>query len=228
MNTPYLSKFVLIFSILNLFNMGFQTFYKQTENVYFLLNVFDSFVCGIFINNWIVNFRNAKDKKAFLKWGWFDLLLSIPMPHSIWIQYHTVLRLIRSIRSLKYIYDYFSADEKTSKFVDCCFVGITFVLFSAIAVFNCEKHIDGANIKNLSDSLWWAMATVTTIGYGDRYPVSDIGRVIGGFVMIIGVGLYASFTGFIVSKFISDERVDELLKDNEEMKKTLKQILEKP
>jgi len=82
--------------------------------------------------------------------------------------------------------------------------------------------------KTLSDSLWWAMATVTTIGYGDRYPVSDIGRVIGGFVMIIGVGLYASFTGFIVSKFVNDERVDQLVKDNDEMKKTLKQILEKP
>ena len=72
------------------------------------------------------------------------------------------------------------------------------------------------------------MATVTTIGYGDRYPVSDIGRVIGGFVMIIGVGLYAPFTGFIVSKFVNDERVDQLVKDNDEMKKTLKQILEKP
>lgn len=227
MNIPYISKFILGLSILNLFNMGCQTFYKQTPEIYFWMNIFDTFVCGAFISYWFTLLKYSSDKKQFLKWGWIDLLLSIPMPHSIWMQYSTVLRLLRSIRSLKFIHDYFSSCNKTSKFVDCCFIGVTFILFSAIAIYNHEKHIPEANIKNLSDSLWWAMATVTTIGYGDRYPVSDIGRLIGGFVMILGVGIYASFTGFIVSKFVNDDRVDQLIKDNEEMKTLLTKIAEK-
>lgn len=228
MNTFVPSKFVLVCAFLNLINMGYQSFYKQTAEMYLYLNVFDTFVCCVFIFDWFKHLLRTDDKKKFLKWGWLDLLLAIPFTHGAWAKYHVVLRLVRCVKSLKYIYDYFSKDDKTSKFVDCCIIGLTFILFSSVAIFNCEKHYPDANIKNLSDSLWWAAATVTTIGYGDRYPVSDIGRLIGGFVMLCGVGLYASFTGFIVSKFMSDDRIDQMVKDNEEMKTLLRKIAEKP
>lgn len=102
---------------------------------------------------------------------------------------------------------------------------MAFIAFATIGVFNCEKNIDGANIKNLSDSIWWAMATITTIGYGDRFPVSDLGRFVAAFVMIGGVGLYASFTGFIVSKFINDDRIDQLLADNKILHEKLDRLL---
>ena len=227
MNSLIHSKTGLFLSVITLFNMGFQTFYKQSPETYFLLNAIDSAICCLFFGSFLLVFFETSSKKGFLKKHWVDILLCIPFSNAIWMQYHSVLRLLRSIRSLKFIYDFMNKDEKSSKFVDCCVIGVAFILFSAIAVFNAEKHVDGANIKNLSDSLWWAMATVTTIGYGDRFPVSDIGRIIGGFVMILGVGLYASFTGFIVSKFINDERVDQLVKDNEEMKTMLREIAEK-
>jgi voltage-gated potassium channel len=221
------SKIGLVLSVITLFNMGLQTFYKLSPQSYFQLNALDSTICILFFTNFIFYFYDSTDKKGFLKKHWIDFLLCIPFSQTIWLQYHSVLRLLRSIRSLKFVHDFMSKENNSNKFVDCCVVGVAFILFSAIAVFNAEKHLETANIKNLSDSLWWAMATVTTIGYGDRYPVSDIGRVIGGFVMILGVGLYASFTGFIVSKFVNDDRIDKLLKDNEEIKTLLTKISEK-
>jgi len=227
MNFLIHSKIGLILSVVTLFNMGFQTFYKLSPQSYYQLNALDNSICILFLTNFISYFYDSTDKKGFFKKHWIDVLLCIPFSQGIWLQYHSVLRLVRSIRSLKFIHDFMSKDHKTSKFVDCCVIGVAFILFSAIAIYNHEKHIPEANIKNLSDSLWWAMATVTTIGYGDRYPVSDIGRIIGGFVMILGVGLYASFTGFIVSKFVNDSRVDQLVKDNEEMKNLLTKIAEK-
>ena len=227
MNFLIHSKIGLILSVVTLFNMGFQTFYKLSPQSYYQLNALDSTICILFLTNFIFYFYDSTDKKGFLKKHWIDFLLCIPFSQGIWLQYHSVLRLVRSIRSLKFIHDFMSKDHKSDKFIDCCVIGVSFILFSAIAIYNHEKHIPEANIKNLSDSLWWAMATVTTIGYGDRYPVSDIGRIIGGFVMIIGVGLYASFTGFIVSKFVNDSRVDQLVKDNEEMKNLLTKIAEK-
>lgn len=221
------SKIGLVLSAVTLLNMGLQTFYKLSPQDYFQLNALDNAICILFLTNFFFYFYESTDKKGFLKNHWIDMLLCIPFTQGVWFQYHSILRLVRSIRSLKFVYDYMNKDEKSSKFVDCCVISVAFILFSAIAVFNCEKHIETGNIKNLSDSLWWAMATVTTIGYGDRFPVSDLGRIIGGFVMILGVGLYASFTGFIVSKFINDERIDQLLKDNSEMKELLREIAKK-
>jgi voltage-gated potassium channel len=207
-----------------LLSIGAQTFYKQSAETLFWLNIFDFAVCSVFIVDWLQRLRAAESKKKFLKWGWIDLALSIPATPAFWAANYPVLRALRTIRSLKYIYEFFAKDHKTSKFFDCCAVGIVFILVGAILVFNCEKHTEGANIKNLSDSLWWAMATVTTIGYGDRYPVSDLGRAMAAFVMLGGVGLYASFTAFIMSKLKlvdSDSRLDAIQHQLSEIQKKL-------
>jgi len=226
MTTP-LSKFCCFLSFLLFFSIGWQTFYKLSPDTYSWLNQFDTFVCIFYISDWVDKWRTQKFSSKYLKWGWVDLLLCIPFTNAIWIQYHTVIRFFRALKAVKYIHDYFHTCTKTSKFFDVCIISIAFIAFATIGVFNCEKHVEGANIKNLSDSIWWAMATITTIGYGDRFPVSDMGRFFAGFVMIGGVGLYASFTGFIVSKFINDDRIDKLLDENIKLHNKLDKLLEK-
>lgn len=215
-------------SVYVLLALGWQTFYKQTPGQYVVLNIIDTLVCFVFLSDFFYRLKQAKDKKAFWKWGWIDLICSIPAFGPIsWDKYYYVLRMIRAIRSIRYLSDYFLKDTKTSKFVDCCAISVVFIAFAAIGVFNCEKNVDGANIKNLSDAVWWAMATVTTIGYGDRFPVSDCGRMFAGIVMIGGVGLFASFTGFIVSKFINDDRIDKLVADNNALHNKIDELLKK-
>ncbi len=217
----HLSKICVFLACVSLVSMGAQTFYKQSPETYLWLNALDNFICVFFLADWFNKLFKSESKKQFLKWGWIDFLLSIPATPGAWAAYPHALRFARCSRSLKYIVDFFSKHHQTNKFADCCIFCIAFIFFSAIAVFNCEKHVEGANIKNMSDSIWWTMATITTIGYGDRFPVSDIGRVVGGIVMIGGVGLYASFTGFVVSKFITDDRIDKILKENIEIKELL-------
>lgn len=207
------------------FSIGWQTFYKLPPSTLYWLNLFDTTVCLFYISDWINVWRQKQFNLNYLKWGWIDLLLAVPFSQAVWIQYHSAIRFFRALKALKYIHDFFHADKKSSKFVDCCIISVAFISFATIGVFNCEKNIDGANIKNLSDSIWWAMATITTIGYGDRFPVSDLGRFVAGFVMIGGVGLYASFTGFIVSKFINDDRIDKLMLENEKINKKLDRLL---
>lgn len=211
----------VILSFVTLGIVGYQSFYEQTPQEYVILNGIDSLICGVFLGSWFLKLKHAPNKKQFLKFGWVDFLLAIPFTNAVWAAYYPVLRILRCFRSIKNIVEFFDKHERSSKFVDCCVISIAFVLFSAISVFNCEKHEPNANIKNMSDAVWWSAATVTTIGYGDRFPVTNLGRLMAGFVMIGGVGLYASFTGFIVSKFINDERIDILLTEVKSLKEKI-------
>lgn len=221
------SIYTLIISIATLFSMIYQTFWKQSAEMYFYLNTFDFFATFLLLGAWLTEFSqsNKRDWKV-----WLDLILCVPVLPGVWQEHYIILRFLRTLRSLKFIYEFFDHHKKTNKFVDCCLICITFVFVSAILVFNCEKHVDGANIKNFSDSLWWAMATITTIGYGDRFPVSDLGRLVGGFVMIGGVGLFASFTAFFASKFSEkkeEEDVKKLYNNLVEENKQIRILLEK-
>lgn len=68
-----------------------------------------------------------------------------------------------------------------------------------------EKGVEGSNIHNASDALWWAFVTITTVGYGDFYPVSHEGRVVAVILMTSGVGLFGTFTGFVASWFLEED-----------------------
>jgi voltage-gated potassium channel len=69
-----------------------------------------------------------------------------------------------------------------------------------------EQRNADSNIKTGSDSLWWAYVTITTFGYGDRFPVTDAGRIIGVVVLTAGVGLFGVFTGFLANLFLTPRR----------------------
>jgi voltage-gated potassium channel len=63
-----------------------------------------------------------------------------------------------------------------------------------------ERCDPAANIKTGGDALWWALVSVTTVGYGDRYPVTVGGRFVGAVTLIVGIGLFSTITGFLATK----------------------------
>jgi voltage-gated potassium channel len=69
------------------------------------------------------------------------------------------------------------------------------VVFLALVELDLERNAPGATILNFGDALWWGFTTVTTVGYGDTYPVTALGRVVAVVLMISGVGLVGSVTG---------------------------------
>jgi voltage-gated potassium channel len=85
-------------------------------------------------------------------------------------------------------------------------VALLLVIGAGLAL-DAERSADGANITSTRDALWWALATVTTVGYGDRFPVTDEGRVIATGVMLCGIALLGVVTAAIAAWFI--ERVQD-------------------
>ena len=78
--------------------------------------------------------------------------------------------------------------------------------FASIAVLHAERDAEGANIETASDALWWGYVTITTVGYGDEFPVTNEGRIVGVFLLTIGVGLFGTFTAFIANVFLAPQR----------------------
>jgi voltage-gated potassium channel len=78
-----------------------------------------------------------------------------------------------------------------------------------------ERDAAGANIHTYGDAIWWGIATITTVGYGDRFPVTTEGRAISIFIMILGISLFSLITASIAAKFVrpSVEREEATLED---------------
>ena len=68
-----------------------------------------------------------------------------------------------------------------------------------------EKDAPGANITTGGDALWWGYVTATTVGYGDKYPVTMGGRIVGTLMLTVGVALFATFSGFLAHAFLSNK-----------------------
>src|SRR6188508_2049872 len=84
-------------------------------------------------------------------------------------------------------------------------VAILIVIFGGIGVYLAEHNQPGANITNLGNAFWWAIVTITTVGYGEYFPLTFVGRVIGVLVMLTGIG-----TAVVIVTIFADRRLKDL------------------
>jgi len=72
-----------------------------------------------------------------------------------------------------------------------------------MAILAVEIRDPAGNIKTASDALWYSLVTMSTVGYGDQFPVTNMGRIIGSVIIIVGVGLFGTITGFLANAFLA-------------------------
>jgi voltage-gated potassium channel len=96
---------------------------------------------------------------------------------------------------------------------------ILIIIFGGIGVYLAEHEHQGANITKLGDAFWWAVVTITTVGYGDFYPVTSVGRIIAVFVMFSGIGIVVSFLGTLSQRRL--RRVESRFKSETEVRPRL-------
>jgi voltage-gated potassium channel len=143
-----------------------------------------------------------------MKWGWIDLISSIPtfdlLRYGRALRILRVLRVIRAFRSTKNLVQFIFKNKAQGAFTSVGIIALLLVVFSAVAILQVET-VPESNIKTAEDAIWWAYVTITTVGYGDRYPVTTEGRLIASVLMTAGVGLFGTFAGYISSLFVNDK-----------------------
>ncbi|HZH00988.1 MAG TPA: ion transporter [Flavisolibacter sp.] len=171
-----------------------------------LLHEIDYFICFFFFIDFLIRFFTAKSKLEYMRWGWIDLISSIPVFDFFlagrMFRIIQLLRVIRAFRSMNLILKYFFKNKVQGAFTSVGIVAILMIIFSAIGILGVEKDAPGSNIRTAEDALWWSYVTITTVGYGDRYPVTSEGRLIAAALMTVGVGLFGMFTAYVASWFV--------------------------
>lgn len=171
------------------------------------VNACDLVICCVFLLDFVVRFRRAPNKLSFLKWGWIDLLSSIPVIDILrWgglMRIVRVIRLIRAFRSTRGLIAHFLQQERVGSVGSVLAIFGLIVSFAAISILYVEEGMPASTIRTPGDAFWWAIVTVTTVGYGDHLPVSPEGRLVAGLLMVAGVGLFGTLSGLVASLLVN-------------------------
>jgi voltage-gated potassium channel len=157
-------------------------------------------IWGLFVLDYVVRLCLADNR-----WHWFlrhlldFAIVTLPLLRPL-----RLLRLLVLIEVLQKAI----GDAFRGRIVVYTVSGVTLLIYtSSLAVFDKERYLHGATINSFGKALWWSITTVTTVGYGDVYPVTNTGRVIAVLLMIGGISLVGVVTAALASWII--ERVTE-------------------
>ncbi len=176
-----------------------------------VLAILDTLNALILLVDFFVRLAISSNKVRYFvfRGGWLDLLGSLPVHPLL-----RVFRIVRGIRSWRRLARTTPVEIRLAARQHLAESGLfgvaTLVLLvitgASIALAAIEPGKPGATIRHGGDAIWFVFATVATVGYGDTYPVTYAGRVVGVFLMIIGVAAFSVFTSYIASTFISGRR----------------------
>lgn len=184
----------------------------------------DTAVCLVFLTDFIVSLSRAEDRWQYmLSWGWLDLISSIPVFDSMrWGRAARVVRILRVIRGVKatrMIAAMLFQQRALNAVMAGSFVAILAIFASSFAILAFEEGAEGT-IKTADDAVWWAICTVTTVGYGDYYPVTWEGRIVAFFLMITGAATFGALAGLLASWFMGTENAA----DNAELRQVREEL----
>lgn len=227
----FFSYFVVIISILLLLQWQWELLNELSEKEMLLYNL--SIWCYFFIQFSILIFV-VKDRNRFLLQNWLLPVIILAglffifdyEPVAIILNhFRPILAVLLLIPSITLLLKFFIDGKLRTTLLA---TAIIVVIFGVLA-----SGVD-PNIKTAWDGIWWAVATVTTIGYGDVVPSSELGRIIGIGLMVLGLGVFVIITANILAltlvketKKIKEEerKLDEVFKDIQDMKTSQKEMM---
>ncbi len=162
-------------------------------------------------------YKNEKKLKSRIRFifsasGIIDLIailpFYLPLVLIIDLRFVRILRVTKLIRILK-LNRYTKAfkimgsvfREKKSELSLTVFITFILIVISSIIMFNLEHNVQKDAFPNIVSTFWWSVATLTTVGYGDVYPITGWGKLISGIIALLGIGLVALPTGIISAGF---------------------------
>jgi voltage-gated potassium channel len=202
--------FILIVALIALVDAAAYYFLPLPETVRQVLFISDSFCALILLGSVVARWALSPSKWGFLlPWGLLDLVGSVPgLPFLRFLSLPHVIRVGSQLRRTTPEEVRMLGRRRLAESTLLVVVAIMLVLVTAcsVAIVLVEAGAPRANIVTGDDAVWWALVTVATVGYGDYYPVTRWGRIIGVALMFGGVTLFSVLTSFIAASFVKNNR----------------------
>lgn len=219
--------FIALVSLLSIFNLVFVLLPSMSPESVNLVEAIDLALTFVFLFDFGYRITTTRSKSYyfFYGYGWADLLSCVPQ-----LRILRLFRLVKAYRLVKKkgtktIIHYLSYQRAEAALYILIFYVIIIVEVGASAVLIAESKSAEANITTADNALWWAYETVTSVGYGDTYPVTNLGRLLGAIVMATGVAIFATLAGYLSNKLITPPKIDEEKKPEEATSPFEKQVI---
>lgn len=165
----------------------------------------DNALCAVFFADFVRSLHRTDNRWQYLRTtGWLDLLSSIPAVDALRMaRVARVLRIVRVIRVLllsRQLGRQLRDHPRQNALLTAAFACTVLVIAGSVTVLEFERRT--GNINEAGDALWWALSTITTVGYGDHAPVTGGGRVVGSLLMLGGVGTFGLMAGLLASALL--------------------------
>lgn len=240
---------MLTTSLVAVMVLGSEVALDLSPNSRQILNYADDALCFVFFLDFCNSMRLAPNKlRYFFSWGWIDLLSSIPTLDLFRMgrmaRVFRIFRVLRALKAARILAEFILQHRVRNALMAITLTTGLLMVIASVGVLHFEIGPE-ANIRNPEDALWWAAETITTVGYGDKYPVTSEGRLLGVMLMAAGVALMGAYSGFIAYLFLRpfearrdeeltrvrlelDRRRDEELRGLQSEVLRLRSLLEKP
>jgi voltage-gated potassium channel len=203
--------FIAAVSILSVFNMVLAYIPGVDPDALNVVYIINAVLTLLFIYDFGIRLATAPSRSFyfFRDYGWADLLAVIPA-----LRIFRLFRIYKAYRIIhkyggRYIVTYLSRNRAASALYILVLMVILIIETGGFMVLQAERASSSANILTAFDAIWWAYVTITTVGYGDRFPVTTTGRMVGILVMTTGVAVFATFAGLISSKLLAPAEKEE-------------------
>tara|TARA_B100000508_G_scaffold141096_1_gene146895 strand:- start:132892 stop:133518 length:627 start_codon:yes stop_codon:yes gene_type:complete len=192
---------IAIFSIVSIGLLTVSFFLDHESELYRLLNYYDWGLCAFFLYDFFEELFTSKNRtKYFFTVGWLDLLSSIPVVHELrFARIVRVIRIIRIFHSAKLLIEYLRSNRKSSLYGAIVMTLVSIIILSSFFVLWVEQDV--GNIKTAEDALWWTFISVTTVGYGDYYPVTNEGKLLASLLIMSGIVGFGTVVSYLSGKF---------------------------
>jgi voltage-gated potassium channel len=224
--TPY-QMFMVALSIFALSLLAANVLMPLDAATTTILQTADTAVCVLFLLDFGHNLLRAQNRWRYMvTWGWIDLLSSIPALDALRVgraaRVVRILRVLRAVKSVRVLAHVVVANRAESAGLAAVLASVLLLVFSSIAVLQFELP-SGGNIQSAEDAMWWSVTTMTTVGYGDRFPVTSEGRFIAVVLMAAGVGVFGTLSGLMAGWFLSPD-TKQADADRDELKRLVVQL----
>ncbi|GLT15108.1 ion transporter [Vibrio algivorus] len=174
-------------------------FLVDQETRHTLLGI-DTAICVLFLLQLTIDCCRSEHKLDYLKSHWLDIIASIPFIEILRIA--RIWHIVRMLSLFRYSTSFIKQVKQNRKEATLATIFtllIILVCSSSIFMLMFERDAINSNIHTAGDALWWSLVTISTVGYGDYYPVTFGGKVLATAMIICGVGIFGMISGLITS-----------------------------